>query len=177
MSDVTIERAGDKNGTPGEHGGFWGSSCPALHVRGGYFLEVKDVTISDVDIYDSRYRALGISSNSGKAVTNLKIKNLHVDGVADNEWALYVDPSAVGNGTYENVTTENCTEPAIGNGSRRFTLTDIGSGIESIPDDLDAASDGDIIPLFNMAGREIRLHLLPSGPRKIIDAAPTQPTR
>lgn len=174
VSDVTIERAGDKNGTPGEHGGFWGSSCPALHVRGGYFLEVKDVLISDVDIYDSRYRAFGISSNSGKAVTNLNIKNLHVDGVADNEWALYVDSSAVGNGTYENVTTENCTEPAIGNGSRRFTLTDIGSGIESIPDDLDAASDGAIIPLFNMAGREIRLHLLPSGPRKTIDAAPTR---
>ena len=135
IENITIERSGDRNGTVGEHGGFWGSACPVIHVRGGYHMNVKNVHFSDIDLIDSRYRAFGISSNSGKSVSDLVIRNLHVDGVADNEWALYVDPSAVGNGSYENVTTENCTQPAIGNGSSRFTLNGDGSGIGLISEE------------------------------------------
>lgn len=136
VSEVTIERAGDKGGTPGQHGGFWGSASPALHVRGGYFAPVKNVEISHVDIFDSRYRAIGISSNSSKAVNNVKFNYIHVDGVADNEWGLYVDNSAVGDASYENYSFVNVTTPAVGNGSRRFTLTDLGnSAVDEVASD------------------------------------------
>lgn len=139
VSEVTIERCGDKGGTSGQHGGFWGAACTALHIRGGWHSEVKNVQISDVLIRDSGYRAVGISSNSSKPVTGLSLKNIHIDGVADNEWGVYVDPSATGNGTYQDITAVNCTEPIIGNGSSRFTFTELpGAGIRDVEDTDDA---------------------------------------
>lgn len=166
VSQVTVERAGIKGGTPGQHGGFWGSACPAIHVRGGYHIAVRDVEFSDIDIIDSGYRAFGISSNSGKSVTGLKIRNLHVDGVSDNGWALYVDPSAVGSGSYEKVSTVNCTEPAIGNGSTRFTLTGDDSGTGSLTDDCQALSltvCGRTVSLDNAAPGTVLTAFYPDG--------------
>lgn len=183
-SDITIERCGDRNGTAGEHGGFWGAACPALHIRGGYYNEVKNVNISNIEIINSRWRGIGISSNSGKAVRNLQLDNIHIDGVGEYEYALYVDPSAIGDATYRDVTAENCVEPAIGNGSPRFTLTELpGTGIDLLPADPYGPNQTDPNDpygpnqpgsartdtyLLHIGSRPLYLRATPAGPRKIL---------
>lgn len=150
---ITIERCGDCAGTSGEHGGFWGAACPSLHIGGGYFADVVNVLLSDIEIKDSRWRGLNVSCNSGKSVKNLMLRNIHVDGVAGYEWAIYVDPSARGYGDYDNLTWENCVEPAFGNGSTNFTLTENpGAGIEDVSVD----------NKMTVVGRELNFEGLPS---------------
>lgn len=133
FSEITIERCGDKNGTPGQHGGFWGASCPSLHVCGGYAYNVANINISGIDIISSRWRGIGLSSNSGKQINNINLKNIHINGIDNYEYALYVEPGVSGYGTYENITWEDCVEPAMKNASSRFIFTETGdSGIETI---------------------------------------------
>lgn len=170
-SDLTIERCGDKNGTAGEHGGFWGAACPSLHIRGGYYNDVLNVIITDVDIIDSRWRGVGISSNSSKAVRNLQLKNIHVNGVGEYEYALYADAASVGDATYQDITTENCVEPAIGNGSRRFTLTELpGAGVQEIVSDNESepAPTGADLHILTVGSREVYLRYTRDGVRKIL---------
>jgi len=164
---ITIERCGDRNGTPGEHGGFWGTVCPALEICGGYYNDVMNVIISDITIIDSRWRAIGISSKSGKAVRGLRLGDIHVNGVGEYEYALYIDPSAVGDATYRDITTENCVSPSIGNGSSNFTLTELpGSGISRITTDSYAAWPG--ILIHTIGSRNVYLSRTASGLRKIL---------
>lgn len=130
---VTIERCGDEGGIPGQHGGFWGTACPALHIRGGYFLSLNNVSISNIEIFNSRYNAIGISSNNRKEINNLQLDNIHIDGVGDSDRAIYVDASAIGYGSYRDLQVENAPQPAVVNASNRFTFTDLGnSGIDAI---------------------------------------------
>lgn len=167
LTGITIERCGDRNGTVGEHGGFWGTACPSLEIRGGYYNDVVNVIISDISIINSRWRAIGISSNSGKAVRGLRLENIYVNGVDEYEYALYVDAAAVGDATYRDITADNCVSPAIGNGSGRFTLTELPSADISRVTTDESTACHDLL-IHTIGSRNVYLSKRVSGMRKIL---------
>lgn len=112
FSDISIYRAGCTSQTTGIQGDFWGNANPALWVMGGYFYAVKNVTVRNIDLYNSRFEGVRIQSNSSRAVDNLTLENIHVDGVSADGRAFNFYPGLRGSGIGSGLTYTNCTAEA-----------------------------------------------------------------
>lgn len=112
FSDISIYRAGCTSQTTGIQGDFWGNANPALWIMGGYFYAVKNVTVRNINLYDSRFEGVRVQSNSGRAVDNLTMENIHVDGVSADGRAFNFYPGLHGSGTGSGLTYAGCTADA-----------------------------------------------------------------
>lgn len=111
FEEISIYRSGCKKATTGVQGDFWGNANPALWVMGGYFYEVKNVLLSKIDIYDSRFEGVRVQSDSGRAVNSLTMEDIHVDGVSDGGRAFTFYTGLRGSGTGSRLSYANCDSP------------------------------------------------------------------
>lgn len=133
FEEISIYRSGCSKATTGVQGDFWGNPNPALWIMGGYFYEVKNVSLSHIDIYDSRFEGVRVQSDSGRAVSGLTMTCIHVDGVSDSGRAFNFYPGLKGSGTGIGLSYENCDNPepiSAVPGTFDFTYT---VGIEPAP--------------------------------------------
>lgn len=149
FADITIHNCGAKQGVSGTQGGFWGDSAAAFQIGAGWAYDLNNVKIHDIDIYDSRFDAISIKSNSGKAVNDLELFNINIIGVDGYAYGVNIAPSVFGNGAFGNIRTEDVTEPYMSDIPLNFNFVET-SGIEEI-----ISNDGSQKIYFDLYGRTI----------------------
>ena len=149
FSDITIRNCGAKQGTSGTQGGFWGDSAAAFQIGAGWAYDLNNVKIHDVDIYDSRFDAISIKSNSGKTVNNLELYDINIIGVDGYAYGVNIDPAVRGNGLFGNIHVEDVTEPYMSDIPSNFNFVDT-SGIDDVISQIDIQ---DIF--FDLYGRAV----------------------
>ncbi|MCM1318284.1 MAG: right-handed parallel beta-helix repeat-containing protein [Bacteroides sp.] len=131
FADITIRNCGAKQGTSGTQGGFWGDSAAAFQIGAGWAYDLNNVRIQNVDIYNSRFDAISIKSNSGKTVNNLELDNINIIGVEGYAYGVNIDPAVRGNGSYSNIHAEGVVEPYMSDIPSNFHFKGT-SGIEDV---------------------------------------------
>lgn len=149
LSDISIHRCGAKQGTSGTQGGFWGDSAAALQLGAGWAYDLNNIRIHDVDIYDSRFDAISIKSNSGKYINNLELFNIRILRVDDYSYGINIAPTVKGNGSYGNIYTEGVVEPYMSDIPSGFNFSAM-SGIEEILCDANG-----VIEYYDLTGKRI----------------------
>lgn len=149
FADITIRNCGAKQGVCGTQGGFWGDSAAALQIGAGWAYDLNNVKIHDIDIYDSRFDAISIKSNSGKMVNNLELYNINIIRVDGWAYGVNIDPAVRGNGSFGNIHAEGVTEPYMSDIPTGFNFTDI-SGIEDIISPVETRKF-----FFDLQGRQV----------------------
>lgn len=105
FENISIYRCGSISGTPGEKGDLWGNTQPAFALATTTLFHLKDIQLSNIDIYDSRRDAIQISSSSSqKKFNNLTLNNITIDGTGN--YGIYFK-SPRGTGTYCNLIFKN----------------------------------------------------------------------
>lgn len=136
LKNISIRRCGTCQGAVGTQGDFWGNSQAGLKISAGYFYDVNNVTLEDIDLYDCRFEGVRIQSGAGKKVVNLTMRNISVNNQGDRGWAFHFFNGLQGNGTGENLTGTGCEEPLISPIPAGFDFN-LENGIEDICDDTD----------------------------------------
>lgn len=136
LKNISIHRCGTCQGAVGTQGDFWGNSQAGLKISAGYFYDVNNVTLEDIDLYDCRFEGVRIQSGAGKKVVNLTMRNISVNNQGDRGWAFHFFNGLQGNGTGENLTGTGCEEPLISPIPAGFDFN-LENGIEDICDDTD----------------------------------------
>ena len=136
LKNIAIRRCGTCQGATGTLGDFWGNSQAGLKISAGYFYDVNNVTLEDIDLYDCRFEGVRIQSGAGKKVVNLTMRNISVNNQGDRGWAFHFFNGLQGNGTGENLTGTGCEEPLISPIPAGFDFN-LENSIESICDNTD----------------------------------------
>lgn len=133
FSDISIYRSGCKQGTPGVQGGFWGTSAASFQFGAGYAYDLLNINAVNIDIYDSRFDAISIKSNSGKRVENLNLSNINIINVEDYNYGINIGAGVKGYGTYCNIHAEGVVEPFMSDIPSGFNFTS-ASDVKEIND-------------------------------------------
>ncbi len=151
LHDISLRRCGAKQGTPGEQGGFWGSSAAALQIGAGWAYDLRNIHIHDVDIFDSRFDAVSIKANSGKKILNLNLHDININGVQDYRYGVFIDPAVGGNGTFHDIHSENVVDPYMSKIPAGFNFTDpTEAGV-----DLTLVSPASESLMFDLTGKRV----------------------
>lgn len=110
IRDISIYRAGCKQGTVGETGNLWGHRAGAVFISASGTLgkyDVRNFHFSNVDIIDSKGDAIHINAGSTYFVRNIIMDNIKVNGAAlstsGTDWeyfGLYINQ---GSGSANNI--------------------------------------------------------------------------
>lgn len=110
LYDISIWHCSCVKGTEGVSGDFWGVDEAALHLEASKNYDIPNLSISNVDIYDSRGNGVYIGS-TGHSFSNLSLNNVKVHSAG--EYAFYFEyPS--GSATLSNLGA-NDTGVAVSN--------------------------------------------------------------
>lgn len=121
IHDITIEHCGCQGGTKGTKGDFWGNRQGALNIGGGANYDVKNVTVENADIRDSRGDAIQMKAQNGKKLLNIELKDVAING-AGGKGIYYV--GATGTAHYCGVTFEGCAGGDEGQHLASFVIDD-----------------------------------------------------
>lgn len=130
FSDISVYRSGCRGGKVGEHGDFWGNSNGAVYLLGCGQYDLVNISLDNIDIYDSKYNAIQIGCSGGHSIKGLKLSNINIHGT-ENYGIYFGNPR--GDGTYQDISYDG-----IGAGSNTnacpsaFNFVDLGSGVEEI---------------------------------------------
>ncbi len=105
IHDITIQHCAGKAGSKGTSGDFWGSKQGALNIGSTSAYPIYNVDFSNIDIWESRDIALFIRAQSGKALTDLTLQNICVNGAT---YGMFFS-GARGTMQYCNLIFHNCT--------------------------------------------------------------------
>lgn len=129
ISDLSIYSSGCYQGKTGENGDHWGNSQPSLLIQPGYAYDINNLRIENIDIYNTRFQAIAIKSNSGKLMNNLEMHNIKVHGVNETDWDFYMASNLVGNGKYSGLEFDTDLDKAMSSIPTRFNFTEDSAGI------------------------------------------------
>ncbi len=130
MTDISIYRSGSIQGVPGTNGGFWGDANAAVHIKAGYYYDLQNFRLENIDVYDARYNGVHIAASNSKKVSNFEMHNVSVHGAG--YWGILYDLTLKGNGHYSNLKCYDIEEPAISNIPSTFDFTEVASGIDNV---------------------------------------------
>ncbi|MDR0866523.1 MAG: right-handed parallel beta-helix repeat-containing protein [Candidatus Symbiothrix sp.] len=101
--DISVYKGGAKSGTKGENGDLWGNQQGAVHINSTSNYDLQNITIYNIDLYNSKNDAIFIGSST-KSIQNLLLKEIHIQGT--QRYGIYFS-GAKGNGKYCAVGYEN----------------------------------------------------------------------
>ena len=85
IRDISIYRAGNKPGTRGQSGDLWGNRTAAIYINSSSTrYDVRNIIMSDIDIYDSKGDAIYVQSRSEanrRSIIDVKLENIYVNTV------------------------------------------------------------------------------------------------
>ena len=107
MRDISIRNAGCMRGRCGYQGDFWGNPQAALHLTGGYHYDLRNLRVTDVDIYGARGNGIVLATNgTGRAITGLQLHRVHVHSAGGNGLLFY--DNLRGDGVYSGLRFDDC---------------------------------------------------------------------
>lgn len=149
IHDITIEHCGCQGGTKGTKGDFWGNRQGALNIGGGANYDVKNVTVENADIRDSRGDAIQMKAQNGKKLLNIELKDVAING-AGGKGIYYV--GATGTAHYCGVTFEGCAGGDEGQHLASFVIDDNCAEDTALEDVLPFDPEA---PCYDLMGRPI----------------------
>jgi len=102
---ISVYRAGGKKGRLGFDGDFIdGSASGAIHLTSYSQYDLRGVTFSNIDLYDSKWDAIFMDSKNGKKMERLSFQNILIDGVGQAGLSFN---HAIGEATFCNLKFKN----------------------------------------------------------------------
>jgi hypothetical protein len=94
--DISVYRGGVQSGTRGVGGDLWGNQQGAVHLFSTTEYDLRNIKLSNIDLYDSKNDAIFIGSGS-KSIRNLVMENIRIGGA--QRYGIFFN-NAKGNGQY-----------------------------------------------------------------------------
>lgn len=111
--ETSIYSSGCIRGNVGNNGDLWGNSQPAILVQPGPLYEIHNVSIHDIDIFDSRFQAITLRGNEGIRLNNLQLHNIKINGTPSIEWDIFMTDNLIGQGNYSRLEFDREPEDAM----------------------------------------------------------------
>lgn len=101
--NISVYKGGVESGPVGVGGDLWGNEQGALHINSSSQYDLQNISIYNIDFYDSKNDAIFIGSTV-KYIRNLVLRDVNIDGTG--RYGIYFyNPK--GNGRYCNIQYEN----------------------------------------------------------------------
>lgn len=146
IHDITVQHCGCKSGTVGTSGDFWGNKQGALTVCAASNYDVKNVTLENIVVNDSRGDAIYLRGGNGKKINNLVLQDIRVDGAVG--YGIYYG-GAQGTALYCGLEFTGCT---LGEQNTHMPTFVIDECITGLDETSAQAPDG---PFYNLLGQPV----------------------
>lgn len=101
--DISVYKGGVASGTVGISGDLWGNQQGAMHIYSSSQYDLKNISIYNIDLYDSKNDAIFIGSSTYE-IENLVLRDINIDGTG-RYGILFYNPR--GTGRYCNIQYNN----------------------------------------------------------------------
>lgn len=103
LHDISVYKGGVASGTVGISGDLWGNQQGAMHIYSSSQYDLRNISIYNIDLYDSKNDAIFIGSSTYE-IENLVLRDINIDGTG-RYGILFYNPR--GTGRYCNIQYNN----------------------------------------------------------------------
>lgn len=93
FNDISVYKGGVASGTAGISGDLWGNQQGAIHIYSSSQYDLKNISIYNIDLYDSKNDAIFIGSSTFE-IENLVLRDINIDGTG-RYGILFYNPRGV----------------------------------------------------------------------------------
>jgi len=104
FNNISIYKGGVAAGMVGTSGDLWGNQQGAVHLSSSSYYDLINISLKNIDLYDSKYNAIYIGSGT-KKIVDLLMKDIHINGTG--QYGVYYYNGVKGNGSYCSITYAN----------------------------------------------------------------------